>query len=503
MGTPASALTRDPCCSPRFLRRATETAPIIVANHTSFMDALYIGARVLPVTVGKSGIMRIPFIGRVFRAIRPILVPRSAAERAALPSVAEAIVTRARAGLPGSGLPGPRSQPLIVFPEGTTTASGHVIAFQRGAFLPGVPVQPLAIDYPGPVDVSIPPHLPNYVVLARMLCSPRTRMRVRYLPVYVPSPAEVADPQLFAENVRLAICTALGAVPAPHTDRDAMVLQAAIAADADFAPYASRSLFPQALTADVVTALRLPPRTPASAFVMFLRVFATYDAAGEGCLRRAGADAWAAERLLPTARREHATPPRRLNEPPRHASVADACPALPPGYADTLFDAMLAAAGPKGTSTAASSDFTDRALTFSGVISVLAIARFGYVATAIEALSPRTADFDANSVVTKQQLALAVAVFSMFILGTADLRVVNAVCGGFSQGGAGAEPQSSLEQATDAGALALTGDALERMRLAAWDSEGAVSNQALCRTVRRVVLAASDILDESWGIKFK
>lgn len=38
--------------------------------------------------------------------------------------------------------------PIIIFPEGTTTNQEALISFKAGAFVPGVPVQPMTIKYP-------------------------------------------------------------------------------------------------------------------------------------------------------------------------------------------------------------------------------------------------------------------------------------------------------------------------------------------------------------------
>lgn len=44
-----------------------------------------------------------------------------------------------------------------------------------------------------------------------LLCQFVNRMEVRYLPVYRPSEAERADPELYAANVRNAMALVLGA----------------------------------------------------------------------------------------------------------------------------------------------------------------------------------------------------------------------------------------------------------------------------------------------------
>ncbi len=37
--------------------------------------------------------------------------------------------------------------PMMLFPEGTTTNNKYLMPFKRGAFVAGVPVQPLVLKY--------------------------------------------------------------------------------------------------------------------------------------------------------------------------------------------------------------------------------------------------------------------------------------------------------------------------------------------------------------------
>uniref|UniRef100_A0A3Q1FHJ0 Phospholipid/glycerol acyltransferase domain-containing protein n=1 Tax=Acanthochromis polyacanthus TaxID=80966 RepID=A0A3Q1FHJ0_9TELE len=82
---------------------------------------------------------------------------------------------------------------MLMFPEGTTTNGRALIKFKPGAFLAGVPVQPVLLRYPNKlVSESI---------------------GVTFLPVYNPSPEERSDPKLYADNVQKLMAKALG-VPA-------------------------------------------------------------------------------------------------------------------------------------------------------------------------------------------------------------------------------------------------------------------------------------------------
>jgi len=44
--------------------------------------------------------------------------------------------------------------PVLIFPEGTCSNRTALIQFKAGAFVPGVPVQPVIIRYPNRLDAA-------------------------------------------------------------------------------------------------------------------------------------------------------------------------------------------------------------------------------------------------------------------------------------------------------------------------------------------------------------
>jgi hypothetical protein len=205
-----------------YLRRP-DVPRVIVANHQCFMDAFFVGSRLIPTAVGKAELVRAPLAGAALAALEPILVPRTPEDRARLPPVLDQIVFKARSTAP-------LFPPVVAFPEGTTVNSRHVIAWQRGAFVPGVPVQPVALDYPfRRVDVSLTPDTWNVGVLCRMLFQVYNRMVVTYLPVYTPNDVQRARPEVFAASVRAQVARVLGRSVTRFTDRDALLYGALLA----------------------------------------------------------------------------------------------------------------------------------------------------------------------------------------------------------------------------------------------------------------------------------
>uniref|UniRef100_A0A3B5LE97 Lysophosphatidylcholine acyltransferase 4 n=1 Tax=Xiphophorus couchianus TaxID=32473 RepID=A0A3B5LE97_9TELE len=95
---------------------------------------------------------------------------------------------------------------MLMFPEGTTTNGRALIKFKPGAFLAGVPVQPVLLRYPNKV-VSALWHTASQFY---------TNMTVEYLPVYNPSEEEKKDPSLYADNVQRLMAKALGVPATDH-----------------------------------------------------------------------------------------------------------------------------------------------------------------------------------------------------------------------------------------------------------------------------------------------
>lgn len=92
---------------------------------------------------------------------------------------------------------------LLLFPEGTTSNNKFMLAFKRGAFIAGAPVQPLVLKY-GPSKRFSPTWdaMPGGLHILLTLTELVHRVTVYQLPLYVPSDEERADPALYANNVR-------------------------------------------------------------------------------------------------------------------------------------------------------------------------------------------------------------------------------------------------------------------------------------------------------------
>lgn len=220
-------------------------APIIVSNHSSLVDVVLIYLHCAS-GVSKVENARIPLVGHAARALRCVFVDRSSVESRA----ATLSELRRRATEPGW-------DHLLIFPEATTTNRTTVAVFRRGAFTPGVPVQPVLLQYPhSDVDPTLVRAGPQLLGLIFRLmtqpynsvtvsCGPRVpllparpsrrmpraarRAQITYLPVYAPSDAEKRDPNLYAENVRQLMAKSLGVPTASHSYFDTHLMVSACA----------------------------------------------------------------------------------------------------------------------------------------------------------------------------------------------------------------------------------------------------------------------------------
>ena len=217
------------CCGFLWIRRtrvsgssAAQAVPVcLVSNHVSWVDILVLMAETFPSFVAKATIRELPLVGVISEAMGCIYVQREtrgAGENGAAALVRDRLLQRGR---DPSSCP-----PLVLFPEGTTTNGGFLLPFKTGAFLTGAPVQPVLLRYrwrrfcPAWETITAVRHF--LLTFSQVHQS----LEVTYLPVYVPSAAEQADPALYAAGVRAAMARAGGLEASPLTLVDKRAYQA-------------------------------------------------------------------------------------------------------------------------------------------------------------------------------------------------------------------------------------------------------------------------------------
>lgn len=182
-------------------------APIIVSNHIHSFDAPALVQCGYICFISKSEVRRYPLFGFAGYCSQHIYVNRRSPTSRA--ETRFKVFERSEDMFP-YGLPR-RFPALAVFAEGTTNNGLTIMPFKSGAFEPGMPVAPVCIDY----DRTLVDHTDSYgnklgLGLLVMGMLRRTTIYVSFLPIYVPSAAEVDDASLYAENVRRYIASYRG-----------------------------------------------------------------------------------------------------------------------------------------------------------------------------------------------------------------------------------------------------------------------------------------------------
>lgn len=176
-------------------------APILtVAPHSAYFDAIPVTNTMCSIVTKLEG-RSVPVWGTLMRYIRPVFVYRS--DQDSRKKTVEEIKRRVTSG-------GQWPQ-FMIFPEGTCTNRSGLIMFKAGAFIPGLPVQPVILRYPNQLDtVTWTWQGPGGLkILWLTLCQMHNSMEIEYLPVYTPSEEERENPALFANSVRKLMAKAL------------------------------------------------------------------------------------------------------------------------------------------------------------------------------------------------------------------------------------------------------------------------------------------------------
>lgn len=177
---------------PSYLERK-EGAKIIVANHVSIIDGLYMFSKSYFGIVAKAGHKTMPLIGLTLSALNSIWVPTTPEEKKKLPDCKTQIKKRINS-----------KYPLMIFPEGMTKDPDSIFIFQKGAFEPLQPVQPIVLKYKYEhLDPSWTFNMPSTIFLIyRLCCQFYNNLSADYLSIIEPKNRTVEE---FTEFVRYEI----------------------------------------------------------------------------------------------------------------------------------------------------------------------------------------------------------------------------------------------------------------------------------------------------------
>lgn len=202
-------------------RAKRKDAPIIVcAPHSTVLDvflSFYAVGRYSG--FGKKEVTKTPFFGTFALVAQTILVDRQ--NKQAKQDSLDELVRRADAE-------NEYWPYFLVFPEGTCTNRTSLIRYQRGAFVPGKPVQQILFTFPyRNFDPTWTSSTNRKWQILRLLSQVYTPVQMEYCDVYVPNEDEKEDPFLFATNMRAVAAEKLGIPTTDHSYEDTFLSQAA------------------------------------------------------------------------------------------------------------------------------------------------------------------------------------------------------------------------------------------------------------------------------------
>lgn len=198
-------------------RVSSSRAPIlVVAPHSTFFDALIIVKLGLTTVVAKSGAANVPLFGTLLQFCQAIFVDREDSN-----SRHNTVQTMKDRSATGGEWP-----QIAIFPEGTCTNRSCILKYKSGAFLPGVPVQPVVVRYSNELDtyswtwrgVGV------WKIFWLTLCQPYSRFEMHFLPVHDPTKEELKDPVLFGNNVRREMAEALKVPTSEYSVDDCLLM---------------------------------------------------------------------------------------------------------------------------------------------------------------------------------------------------------------------------------------------------------------------------------------
>lgn len=200
----------------------TAQAPLwVVSPHSCMLDMFIVAVFHLPTYVAKREVRSTPFFGRLItHTLRTIYVNRD--DPSSRQRCTSEILRRSRdkeAGWPK----------VMLFPEATTHSREVLLHFKKGAFLPGLPVQVVAIKYQNRLNTMVWGDRGLRMVrgLYLTICQFHNYLEVEFLPVHNPSPEEIDSPELFAENVRSEVSRATGIPVSSYSIEDMLLCRSA------------------------------------------------------------------------------------------------------------------------------------------------------------------------------------------------------------------------------------------------------------------------------------
>lgn len=182
-------------------------APIIVVNHTTFLDIFCLLTQHAVSGVGAKEYAHLLLRGFV-KMFDVVLIDRRD------PDSRKTTITKIKSRVDlilKNKEKDNNYLPLVIFPEATCVNGQNLINFKQGAFTAECDIQPIILEYQQSCNLMYHPAWlpvgPSLMInVLRLLAEPVNITSLKYLPTYHPSIVEKQDPVLFAKNVQKYMC---------------------------------------------------------------------------------------------------------------------------------------------------------------------------------------------------------------------------------------------------------------------------------------------------------
>ncbi|XP_074565222.1 lysophospholipid acyltransferase LPEAT2 [Curcuma longa] len=193
-----------------------EIAPIVVCNHISYIEPIFFFYELIPTMVASESHDSLPFVGTIVRAMQVIYVDRFS------PQSRKLAIHEIKRKASSNDFPR-----VMLFPEGTTTNGRFLISFRLGAFLPGLPLQPVVVRYPYVHFDQSWGNVNLLKLMFRMFTQFHNFMEVEYLPVIFPDESKQQNVTKFSDRTSNAMSRALNVLQTTHSFGDMILFSRA------------------------------------------------------------------------------------------------------------------------------------------------------------------------------------------------------------------------------------------------------------------------------------
>lgn len=187
--------------NPKLISRSESPISIAISNHVSWWDIFYYLSSFTPGFVAKEGAKNFAFIGSIATSIQSIFINRleKNSKIAVLKQIEE------RVNLIDAGK---KYNPIMIFPEGSTSNGKGIINFKKGAFVSLKPIKVYAMKYTSRFNPCL--NLMNEFDVLVGTCLQFYNGLTVYDFKYPIGPEKDIGAEEFAENIKLLMCDEFG-----------------------------------------------------------------------------------------------------------------------------------------------------------------------------------------------------------------------------------------------------------------------------------------------------